>query len=73
MLTGMGWRHGQPIGKNKEGYTEPIPVDVRFGRQGLCTREEKDRLNGGSNNTRMKPMKKATPVKNIEGEESCLC
>ncbi|XP_019849433.1 PREDICTED: protein SON-like isoform X1 [Amphimedon queenslandica] len=41
MLKRMGWREGQPLGKGKEGYIEPIPVDVKTDRQGLSTEEDK--------------------------------
>ena len=40
MLQKMGWRQGQPLGKNNAGYIAPIPVDVKVGRAGLMASEE---------------------------------
>lgn len=35
MLMKMGYKPGQGIGKSQSGIVEPIPVEVKMGRQGL--------------------------------------
>ena len=34
MLKKMGWKEGQPIGKQGEGHVEPICLDVKMDRFG---------------------------------------
>ena len=34
MLMKMGWKEGQPIGKQGEGHVEPIRVEVKINRSG---------------------------------------
>lgn len=63
----MGWKIGQAIGRQQDGVLEPVVVDVRFGRQGLCTKEEKKKLNLGVS-ARPTAAKKTHPVTNINGK-----
>ena len=35
MLKKMGWKEGQPIGKQGEGHVEPISVGVKMDRSGM--------------------------------------
>lgn len=35
MLKKMGWKEGQPIGKQGEGHVEPICVDIKMDRSGM--------------------------------------
>ena len=37
LMMKMGWEYGKPLGTRGEGYTEPIPVDVKVDRQGMST------------------------------------
>ena len=40
MLQRMGWTQGTPLGRKREGYVNPITVEVRTARKGLCTAGE---------------------------------
>lgn len=34
LMMKMGWKQGEPLGKSRQGFIEPIPVDVKTDRQG---------------------------------------
>lgn len=36
LLERMGWRAGTGLGKNREGITVPLSVDIKTDRKGLC-------------------------------------
>ena len=40
ILEKMGWKQGQGLGKNSEGYAEPIKVDIKLNRKGLVSQNE---------------------------------
>eukprot|EP00794_Sanderia_malayensis_P000297 gene297-923_t len=40
MLQKMGWKRGEPLGKNRQGYINPIQLEVRTDRKGLATVDE---------------------------------
>jgi len=44
MLSKMGFKKGMGLGKQLQGRTEPIPVDLKLGRKGLG-KEEEDKRN----------------------------
>jgi len=83
MLLNMGWKEGQAIGKNKEGFTTPIAVDLKVGRQGLYAEDEMPKLYvppGGSgggvggqystptNMGMMQPRRRPQPIVNVNGK-----
>ena len=35
MMKNMGWKHGDGLGKTKEGIKEPIQPELQVGRRGL--------------------------------------
>ena len=37
MMIKMGWNLGQPLGKEGQGVTEPIPISVKVDRSGMRT------------------------------------
>lgn len=39
MLQKMGWTPGEGLGKNKEGSTEPLLLDVKMDKKGLGLQE----------------------------------
>ena len=40
MLENMGWKQGEALGKSKEGFVNPISIDLKVGRQGLYAQDE---------------------------------
>jgi hypothetical protein len=36
LLMKMGWRPGQGIGKHNDGSLEPLAMDMKTDRKGLC-------------------------------------
>lgn len=75
MLQNMGWEHGTPLGKNREGYVAPIILDVKVGRSGLASQEEQPQRGRGmyGNNSFQSnhlPKRKMAPVVNTQGKGS---
>jgi len=69
MMQHMGWRVGQPLGKNNEGFTAPITFDVKVGRGGLYTKDEQPtQSNRGGGYNRNLPKRKATDIPNVNGK-----
>lgn len=67
MLQNMGWKYGQALGKNKEGYVAPITFDVKVGRSGLSTAEEAPSTPMANYYSKKMPKKRLQPVGNIDG------
>ena len=69
MLQNMGWKQGTPLGRNNEGYVAPITFDVKVGRGGLTSCEEKPAAGargfGGSGNHL--PKKRLSAIPNVAG------
>lgn len=59
LLQKMGWKHGEGLGKNKEGNVEPLQLDVKVDRKGLVTQGEGKK--GG-------PVPKGPTVKDLSGK-----
>lgn len=66
MMERMGWKEGQPLGKNMEGFVAPITFDVKVGRGGLHSHDEQPQLNQYSG--RQLPKKRLAPVENVNGK-----
>ena len=66
----MGWKYGQALGKNNDGETMPIAIDIKVGRGGLysCEEQPPQQLNRFSG--KMFPKKRAAV--NVDGECPCL-
>jgi hypothetical protein len=45
LLQRMGWKPGEGLGKNKEGSTEPLSLDVKMDKKGLTG--DADKKGGG--------------------------
>ena len=61
LLKKMGWTNGMPLGKRREGFVNPIPIDVRAAKKGLSTIDEEiSMMRGGK--------KKALPVIDCHGK-----
>lgn len=41
LLQKMGWKQGEGLGKNKEGSTLPLMLDVKTDRKGLAAKDNK--------------------------------
>ena len=67
MLRGMGWQHGDALGKRKVGHTVPVTVSAKFNRTGLCTKDEKEALFGSELDQSLS-VKKMTPIQTINGK-----
>lgn len=72
MLRNMGWEHGTPLGKSREGYVAPIVFDVKVGRSGLASQEEQPQRGRGlyGNNSFQSnhlPKRKMAPVVSTQG------
>ena len=40
LLQKMGWKPGEGLGKNKEGTTEPLALDVKTDKKGLMSQAD---------------------------------
>lgn len=40
LLRKMGWNPGEGLGKNKEGVTEPLVLDIKMDKKGLTSSDE---------------------------------
>ena len=59
LLQKMGWTHGQPLGKNRAGFLNPVTFEVRTDRRGLSTAEETE--------VTLKAKRKGPPVVEVQG------
>ena len=64
LLQKMGWTYGQPLGKSRAGFVNPLSFEIRTDRRGLSTAEE-------TVNT-MKPKRKGPPVVDVQGGKISL-
>jgi len=60
LLQKMGWTHGQPLGKNRAGFVNPLSFEIRTDRRGLSTADET--VNA------LKPKRKGPPVVDVQGK-----
>ncbi|EZA58631.1 hypothetical protein DMN91_009031 [Ooceraea biroi] len=75
MLTKMGYKPGQGIGKTQSGMVEPIPVEVKADRQGLGKKKRKElygkNMNAKMDNTHIKDFRSRMAQKKTEQLEKC--
>ncbi|XP_065057824.1 protein SON-like isoform X2 [Rhopilema esculentum] len=60
LLQKMGWTYGQPLGKNRAGFVNPLFFEIRTDRRGLTTAED--------NVQTLKAKRKGPPVVDVKGK-----
>lgn len=55
----MGWTYGQPLGKNRAGFINPLAFEIRTDRRGLSTADEAA--------STLKAKRKGPPVIDVQG------